>query len=87
MAQWLFTHAAGRELGVELKFHSTVGTRGFLSDEFGEGTQRQHVLEGGLCTILPCIGMCMATETAHTLPAELGTLFCQFISMETFHRN
>lgn len=84
MAQCFLTHAAGRELGVELKFHSTRGTWG---DEFGEGMQCQHVLEGGLCTILPRIGMCMATETAHTLPAELGTIFCQFISMETFHRN
>lgn len=41
------------------------------------------VLRGGLCTIPPCA----TPETARALPAELVTLFCQFISMETFHRN
>jgi len=87
MARWFHTHAAGRELGVELKFHSTTSTQGFLGDEFGEGMPCQNALEGGLCTILPCTRMCMATETAHALPAELGTLLCQFISMKTFHRN
>lgn len=45
------------------------------------------VLRGGLCTIPLCTRMCITPETACALPGELVTLFCQFISMETFHRN